>query len=57
MAPPLAIRGTLLMNRRMTMDNIKKSSQGKWRLNLLQVCLAITLSIAGFMVYMVLANI
>jgi hypothetical protein len=39
------------------MDKIRKSSQGKWRLNLLQLCLVITLSIAGVMVYMVLANI
>jgi hypothetical protein len=57
MALPLATRGIILMNRRMTMDQIKKSSRGKWRLNLLQLCLAITLSIAGAMVYLVLTNV
>jgi hypothetical protein len=39
------------------MDQIKKSSRGKWRLNLLQLCLVITLSIAGAMVYLVLTNV
>jgi hypothetical protein len=39
------------------MDQIKKSSPGKWRLNLLQLCLAVTLSIAGAMVYLVLTNV
>jgi hypothetical protein len=45
------------MNRRKTMDITRKSGRGKWRLNLMQLCLAITLSIAGAMVYMVLTNI
>ncbi len=39
------------------MDKIIKSKQGKWRLSVLQLCLAITLSIAGAMVYLVLTNI
>jgi hypothetical protein len=39
------------------MDKIRKLSRGKWRLHLLQLCLALTLSIAGIMVYLVLTNI
>lgn len=39
------------------MDKIRKLSHGKWRLHLLQLCLAITLSVAGAMVYLVLTNI
>jgi hypothetical protein len=45
------------MDWRKTMDKIRKSSRGKWRLNLLQLCLAVTLSIAGAMVYLVLTNV
>jgi pilus assembly protein Flp/PilA len=45
------------MNRRKTMDKIRKSSQGRWRLHLLQLCLAVTLSIAGAMIYLVLTNV
>jgi hypothetical protein len=54
---PLATRGTVQMNRRKTMDKMRKSSQGRWRLHLLQLCLAVTLSIAGAMIYLVLTNV
>jgi hypothetical protein len=45
------------MDWRKTMGKIRKLSQGKWRLHLMQLCLAITLFVAGAMVYLVLANI
>jgi hypothetical protein len=55
--PPLAAREIVLMNWRTTMGKIRKLNQGKWRLHLMQVCLAITLFVAGAMVYLVLTNI
>jgi hypothetical protein len=39
------------------MDLITKSRQSRWQLNLLRLCLVITLSIAGAMVYLVLTNV